>query len=522
MANLVLASSKVGSSNYADGKVATKLDPYIRLTLDGTKHQTGYIEHGGAHVEYLERHNPKVHFPYKPGKHRDPDEPITLKIEALDEAPGVDKFIGKIDLDLRAFFRGDLEGGTETNSAPNVSKTIGGTGSNSRFKKPVTARPFHINDPGTGLPTGTIFMTIEFWDENKEVYQEHDWWCKDGFVHCIIHTAEDLKDPNVSAVLNHSTTMLYVCFGIIFAYLGVGVIAYSMIGLTFGDLTDKAGNPVKLPDGSTYQICQKTVEWWEALYYVITTMTTIGYGDYYPCNTAGRVLTFFYIFLGLVGATTALGIVAEYFQNKSSDKMVKSLDTNDEDDISPEQWNVITSIVIYVVMLVIGAVFIMRDGESFSQTPSGTLNFADAMYWAMVTSSTVGYGDIGAQTPAGKVFMYFYMIASILITGNTVAALVAASLAAKKKRDRERMLSQAIGTKHDLVAIKQQSAKMHLKDPTMSKQDQDDKVTKLEYLVYFLMKLGHCDEEHIDEILLQFDKTDADGSGTLEAEDFIE
>ena len=44
------------------------------------------------------------------------------------------------------------------------------------------------------------------------------------------------------------------------------------------------------------------VEHWralDALYFTITTLTTVGYGDFYPKTDAGKIFTMFYIFVGI-------------------------------------------------------------------------------------------------------------------------------------------------------------------------------------------------------------------------------
>ena len=40
-------------------------------------------------------------------------------------------------------------------------------------------------------------------------------------------------------------------------------------------------------------------DWIDALYFSVITLTTVGYGDFSPQTTAGKVFTIFYIILGI-------------------------------------------------------------------------------------------------------------------------------------------------------------------------------------------------------------------------------
>jgi len=60
--------------------------------------------------------------------------------------------------------------------------------------------------------------------------------------------------------------------------------------------------------------------------------------------------------------------------------------------------------ILFIVVIVGSLMYIIEGPEN------GFENIPESMYWAIVTVSTVGYGDISPQTPIGKILSSFLMI----------------------------------------------------------------------------------------------------------------
>ena len=60
---------------------------------------------------------------------------------------------------------------------------------------------------------------------------------------------------------------------------------------------------------------------------------------------------------------------------------------------------------VLVIVVIVGSVMYVIEGEK-----SGFSDIPTSIYWAIVTLTTVGYGDISPQTPLGKALASFLMI----------------------------------------------------------------------------------------------------------------
>jgi len=89
-----------------------------------------------------------------------------------------------------------------------------------------------------------------------------------------------------------------------------------------------------------------------------------------------------------------------------------------------------------LIVLIIG-VFFYTQVEGWS--------YIDAMYFAVITMSTIGYGDLTPETTFGKVFTMFYALVNVGIFVSLAAKIDAILL--EKERQKTQKLADKI--RHD-------------------------------------------------------------------------
>jgi voltage-gated potassium channel len=115
-------------------------------------------------------------------------------------------------------------------------------------------------------------------------------------------------------------------------------------------------------------------------------------------------------------------------------------------------WETRRKIIVFVItvvtlVIIIGAVMYLIEGEEhgFDSVPRG-------MYWAIVTLTTVGYGDISPQTPLGQVFASIVMICGYGIIAVPTGIVTVAISQASQQPVSPQICPQCAGQGHDTDA----------------------------------------------------------------------
>jgi potassium channel subfamily K len=231
----------------------------------------------------------------------------------------------------------------------------------------------------------------------------------------------------------------------------------------------------------------------QAAYFIIVTLTTIGFGDISPNDDESRIFTIFYIIFGVL---FVLPRVAGYF--------VAIVQTALSYVYENTRLRLYSRVKSYTIILVV-IIFVQLVGAAIYLVQYEKLPIISSLYWLTYTSFGIGYGDIPLS---GNSYMVFAIIFIILIVFTIGAALVVA---------------EETYYEHLSDLEKQKIASRKLTNDMILSMDRDgDGVDKLEFLVSVLVQLNIVDEKRdIDPWLNLFDKYDVDSNGRLNHDDLL-
>lgn len=121
--------------------------------------------------------------------------------------------------------------------------------------------------------------------------------------------------------------------------------------------------------------------------------------------------------------------------------------------------------------------------------------WVDSYYMAVITLTTVGFGDHSPRSWYGRLFGIFYMIFGVLVTASFVATSAEAFFEAKTATNRRKAKEISM----EVFAEIDKGKKGYF--------------TRVEFMEYLLLKHNLVSKSDIDVINEQFDEIDTDGNG---------
>jgi len=292
----------------------------------------------------------------------------------------------------------------------------------------------------------------------------------------------------------------------------------------------------------------------DAIYFAMTILMTVGFGDFFPRTPYTRLLCSFFLLFGIGLIGTALGNVAadvaarrekmllemrvkarqrrvvqrqrdkkaELFTTldtplTDSEVMEKAVTEVSEDDatgchccglpLSVSQAQLVTDLCVLMFTLAIGTTGYVVDQSGSTKGLHGDM-VKSGIYFAVVACTSAGFGDLTVSTQGGRWFMNFYML-----VGCIVVAKCLGDLAAMPFHSRRRRLEKHVRTQFGRDLSSDELEVLSLTGRTSGVVSRD------EFLINMLLKLERITEYDISECLEQFELLDKNNSGSLTIDD---
>ncbi|KAB2064263.1 hypothetical protein ES319_A09G007300v1 [Gossypium barbadense] len=247
----------------------------------------------------------------------------------------------------------------------------------------------------------------------------------------------------------------------------------------------------------------------DALYFMVVTLCTIGYGDIVPNSTFTKLFTCFFILIGFGFIDILLNGLVTYICDRQESVLLSAVDENQFNtmvqtymiDKAKGRMRIRMKVSLALVV-VVGCIAIGTVAVHFLEN----LDWVNSFYLAVTSVTTVGYGDFSFETLMGRCFAVLWLLVSTLAVARAFLYLTELRI---EKRNRK-------------IAKWVLQKKMTLGDLVAADLDNDGSVSKSEFIIYKLKEMGKIAEKDVLQICDQFDALDNSNCGKITVADLMD
>lgn len=266
----------------------------------------------------------------------------------------------------------------------------------------------------------------------------------------------------------------------------------------------------------------------DRLYFLVQTLTTVGYGDLEgPVDTDEGYLFFaLYALSSTLLIGHILGVFIAY--------MTAGNENAENDNSLPAQAGHDTRLHRFLKALLLWLFFVVTWAVFFWVHPNEPAGFEEAIYMAVITLTTIGYGDSTPETDSGKIFatawmlggtyaftdlmgkfslwsyFFFHHMSVEKLDGNSLSRMRShyhfERVVVDRARDLEKILTDFESAKND----------------TSLQSEYTSRIGRNDFVVFSLVDMGLVGEDMLETLNQHFDELDVTGDGFIELDDLVQ
>lgn len=242
----------------------------------------------------------------------------------------------------------------------------------------------------------------------------------------------------------------------------------------------------------------------DALYFCIVTMCTIGYGDIAPLTPGTKAFACVFVLVGFGFIGILLSGVVNFVLDLQENMILTTARLSGEGGGSGAV-NYIVDVekgrmrIRLKVGLALGVVVLCIGMGALVLCFVEGLDWLDSVYLAVMSVTTVGYGDRAFKTLPGRLFAAVWLLVSTLVVARAFLYLAEARIDKRHRRISKLVLHRDV-TVEDFLA---------------ADINNNGFISKSEYVLYKLKEMEKISETDILQICDQFSKLDRNNSGKI-------
>jgi len=353
--------------------------------------------------------------------------------------------------------------------------------------------------------------------------------------------AQELRDINIPVSMNSlSPEFVTVTLAMLVVYFVFGILFFAAVPMntlsgseTATHCSNASGNWAVVKTGESSE--------WEAIsvdrlvtsfYFTVVVFTSVGFGDFVIIPPWLRVVSIIFVLWG----TVTLGFMLHlgtWLQEKIMAKVGElkhRCDRKPSTAVAPYattakkkkpkrqhlMWTEVgVALVLFLALILLGMFVYSLDKYVFQEPDPDTTageKFVDALYFAVISCTTIGYGDETPATIGGRLLCGFFLVLALPVFGNTVAVLASVP-STRRKLNAEATVLQQYGP--DLDGLE-------LRSLISSAGKGNTSCTRAQFILTMLTKQAKVSPTDIKNIGNTFDVLDDDNSGYLDSKDVDE